>query len=81
VFTHRKVREKQDPIGLSSLFFERIGLKGLSAHDCRHYWASQAARNQTPLPEQQDAGGWNSVAMPMRYIEKSQVASVRRKKE
>ena len=60
---------------------ERIGLKGLSAHDCRHYWASQAAKNQTPLPELQDAGGWNSVAMPMRYIEKSQVASVRRRKE
>jgi integrase len=59
----------------------KIGLKGLSAHDCRHYWASQAAKNQTPLPELQDAGGWNSVAMPMRYIEKSQVASVRRRKE
>jgi integrase len=59
----------------------RFGLKGLSAHDCRHYWASQAAKNQTPLPELQDAGGWNSVAMPMRYIEKSQVASVRRRKE
>jgi integrase len=60
---------------------ERIGLKGLSAHDCRHYWASQAAKNQTPLPELQDAGGWNSVAMPMRYIEKQQVASVKRWKE
>jgi hypothetical protein len=59
---------------------EKIGLKGLSAHDCRHYWASQAAHNQTPLPELQDAG-WNSVAMPMRYIEKAQVASVRRRKE
>ena len=59
----------------------KIGLKGLSAHDCRHYWASQAARNQTPLPELQDAGGWNSVAMPIRYIEKSRVASVRRRKE
>jgi integrase len=46
----------------------KIGLKGLSAHDCRHYWASQAAKNQTPLPDLQDAGGWNSVAMPMRYI-------------
>jgi integrase len=59
----------------------KIGLKRISAHDCRHYWASQAAKNQTPLPELQEAGGWNSVAMPMRYIEKSQVASVRRRKE
>jgi hypothetical protein len=38
-------------------------------------------KNQTPLPELQDAGGWNGVAMPMRYIEKPQVASVRRRKE
>ncbi len=38
-------------------------------------------KNQTPLLELQDAGGWNSVAMQMRYIEKSVVASRRRRKE
>jgi integrase len=48
----------------------KIGLKRLSAHDCRHYWASQAAKNQTSLLGLQDAVGWNSVAMPMRCIEK-----------
>jgi integrase len=35
---------------------EEIGLIGLSAHDCRHYWATQAARNATPLDRLQDAG-------------------------
>jgi len=45
---------------------ERIGLKGWSAHDCRHYWARSAASNQTSLLEPRDAGGWNSMAMPMR---------------
>ncbi len=60
---------------------ERIGLQGWSTHDCRHYWASQAAKNQTPLPELLDAGGRNSAAMPMRYIEKSQVAGMKRRKE
>ena len=27
---------------------ERAGVDGLSAHDLRHYWATQAARNGTP---------------------------------
>jgi integrase len=54
---------------------ERVGLVGLSAHDCRHYWATQAARNQTPLPDLQEAGGWNSPAMPMRYIQENTVAN------
>jgi len=33
-----------------------IGLEGLSAHDCRHSWALM------------HAGGWNSPAMPLRYV-------------
>jgi hypothetical protein len=56
---------------------EENGLYCLSVHDCRHYWASQVAKDQTPLPELLDAGGWNSVAMPMRYIEKSQTNFIR----
>ena len=52
-----------------------IGIEGLSAHDCRHYWATQAARNGTPIDRLQDAGGWSSVAMPMRYIEKAKIAN------
>jgi integrase len=52
-----------------------IGLPGLSAHDCRHYWATQAARNHTPMDRLQDAGGWSSLAMPGRYIESAKIAN------
>lgn len=27
-----------------------IGVHGLSAHDCRHHWATQAAKHKTPIP-------------------------------
>lgn len=54
---------------------EAIGVKGLSAHDLRHYWATQAARNGTPLDRLQDAGGWSSLAMPGRYIESAKIAN------
>ena len=52
-----------------------VGLPGLSAHDCRHYWATQAARHHTSLDRLQDAGGWNSLAMPARYIESAKIAN------
>ena len=52
-----------------------IGVAGLSAHDCRHYWATQAARNHTPIDRLQDAGGWNSPAMPLRYVESAKIAN------
>jgi integrase len=52
-----------------------VGLVGLSAHDLRHYWATQAARSGTPLDRLQDAGGWNSPAMPLRYIESAKIAN------
>ncbi len=52
-----------------------VGLVGLSAHDCRHYWATQAARNNTPIDRLQDAGGWNSPAMPLRYVETAKIAN------
>ena len=52
-----------------------IGLHSFSAHDCRHYWATQAARNHTPLDRLQDAGGWSSLAMPSRYIETAKIAN------
>ncbi len=52
-----------------------IGISGLSAHDCRHHWATKAARNNTPIDRLQDAGGWNSPAMPLRYVESAKVAN------
>lgn len=52
-----------------------VGLVGLSAHDARHYWATQAARNNTPIDRLQEAGGWNSPAMPLRYVETAKIAN------
>ena len=46
-----------------------IGIENLSAHDCRHYWATRAASKGTPMQALRDAGGWSSLAMPNRYIE------------
>ena len=54
---------------------EELGIHGLSAHDCRHYWATQAARHGTDAFVLRDAGGWNSLAMPSRYVEESSVAN------
>jgi integrase len=54
---------------------EVVGIIGLSAHDCRHYWATQAARNHTPIDRLQDAGGWSSPAMPLRYVESAKIAN------
>jgi integrase len=52
-----------------------VGLDHLSPHDLRHYWATQAARNGTQVDRLQDAGGWNSPAMPLRYVEKAAIAN------
>jgi integrase len=54
---------------------EAIGLVSLSPHDCRHYWASQAARNGIPLDRLMQAGGWNSPEMPLRYIQQAEIAN------
>ncbi|MCX6032100.1 MAG: tyrosine-type recombinase/integrase [Chloroflexi bacterium] len=51
------------------------GLAGLSAHDLRHAWATRAARNGTPVDRLQDAGGWASPAMPLRYVAAAQIAN------
>ena len=53
----------------------RLGLEHLSPHDCRHYWATTAARNGTPIDRLQEAGGWASPAMPLRYIEAAAIAN------
>jgi integrase len=53
----------------------RSGLVGLSAHDCRHSWATRAARNGTDPFALQEAGGWNSLAMPRRYVEAARIAN------
>ncbi len=57
------------------LLGERLGISGLSAHDCRHYWATSAARHGTDPFSLQEAGGWSSLAMPRRYIEHNAIAN------
>ena len=54
---------------------EQVGLASLSAHDCRHYWATTAAKNGTDPFVLQEAGGWSSLAMPRRYIEENDIAN------
>jgi integrase len=51
------------------------GVPGLSAHDCRHYWANTAARHGTDPFALQEAGGWSSLAMPRRYVEERRIAN------
>lgn len=53
----------------------KIGLVSLSPHDCRHYWATNAMRAGTDVKSLQDAGGWSSPAMPLRYAESSKIAN------
>lgn len=65
----RAITERVNDLGA------RVGLADLRAHDCRHYWATQAARSGTALDRLQDAGGWASLAMPARYIEAAKIAN------
>ena len=51
------------------------GAAGLSPHDCRHYWASTAAKSGTGVFSLRDAGGWSSVAMPARYVAAADIAN------
>lgn len=54
---------------------EAVGLDGLSPHDCRHAWATFATRAGTAVRDLQEAGGWSSPAMPLRYAEATAVAN------
>jgi integrase len=65
----RSVRRRVGQLGAS------VGLKGLSPHDCRHAWATFATRAGTPTKALQDAGGWSSPAMPLRYAESAEIAN------
>lgn len=54
---------------------EAIGIERLSPHDCRHYWATREAERGTSPLRLQEAGGWSSLEMPRRYIERSEIAN------
>jgi len=54
---------------------ELIGVSGLSAHDCRHSWATRAVRAGTDTFALLNAGGWTSTATAERYIEQGRIAN------
>lgn len=53
----------------------KIGISKLSAHDCRHYWVTQALFLGTHIDRLQQASGWASPAMPLRYASTAAVAN------
>ena len=57
------------------LLGRHAGIEGLSAHDGRHYWATYEARSETPIDRLRQAGGWKSIAMPLRYIADAEIAN------
>lgn len=54
---------------------EQIGLFDLSPHDCRHYWATYWEK-KVDILQLQEAGGWSSLEMPRRYIERAKIANI-----
>lgn len=54
---------------------KRIGIDAASAHDCRHWWATYHARRGTDVLQLQEAGGWSSLAMPRRYVDRARIAN------
>lgn len=52
-----------------------LGIEGLSAHDCRHAWVESAIRGGTDIKSLQQAGGWSSPAMPLRYAGDAEIAN------
>jgi len=51
---------------------ELAGLEQLSPHDLRHYWATYSKGDVGAL---QQAGGWSSPAMPLKYRVESAIAN------
>lgn len=55
---------------------QRLGISNeLSPHDCRHSWATRRAGKYKDVFKLQEAGGWNSLAMPRRYVENAKIAN------
>ena len=53
----------------------QLGIEQLSPHDCRHAWATRAATHGTDPFALQEAGGWSSLAMPRRYVQRAKIAN------
>jgi integrase len=53
---------------------ERLGIEGLSPHDCRHTCATELARQGYDVKQLMDIFGWASPAMAVRYVQSAQVS-------
>jgi integrase len=69
VMSRRAITKRVGALG------RHIGIVGLSAHDCRHAWVEAAIRGKTDIKALQDAGGWTSPAMPLRYAASAEIAN------
>ncbi|CAN5604287.1 site-specific tyrosine recombinase XerD [soil metagenome] len=54
---------------------ERIRIKGLGPHDCRHYWATRAISKGTDPFALLQAGGWTSMQTVQKYVDESKIAN------
>ncbi len=53
----------------------RISVNGLSAHDCRHYWATRAIRKGASPFAVLQAGGWTSMQTVQKYVNETTIAN------
>jgi len=74
-FTERVMSERAISKRVEQLGSLMLGIYTLSPHDLRHYWATNAAKSGTNAFALRDAGGWNSMVMPSRYVEESTIAN------
>jgi len=78
LFVGRRLHERMTERSINYVVTQMgasIGLTKLSPHDARHFWATDAMQNGTDVKSLQDAGGWASPAMPLRYAESAKVAN------
>lgn len=72
-YTERAIQSRVQVIG------EALDIAGLSPHDCRHYWATKTAQmvedGKISLLRLQEAGGWNSLNMPRRYVKRAEISN------
>ena len=68
--TERAITGRVKALGLKLL-----GIKNLSAHDCRHTGATIYSRKGVDAFQLRDWGGWNSLAMPSHYVEAAAIAN------
>jgi integrase len=71
-FSERAMQDRVEYLGRT-----QIGIENLSPHDLRHYWATAAIEAGTDIKALQDAGGWSSPIMPLRYAKSSEIANER----